>query len=157
MLLLASDHLPAWDLLLQALDLPVLPTLGYGPQGKPYFPDLPQICFNLSHSGGLALCGVGDAPLGVDIEVLRPRSKNLPRFVLSDAEYGRYAALGGDWGAFYTLWTRKEAFCKQQGGSIARPRGICPPETPDLAEFSGADWRGAVYAPGAKIPSISWI
>ena len=37
-------------------------------RGKPYFADLP-VHFNVSHSGMLWVCMVGDAPCGIDIQV----------------------------------------------------------------------------------------
>ena len=47
--------------------LPGLPELARREGGKPFFPGRPDLHFNVSHSGGLALCGVGSASLGVDI------------------------------------------------------------------------------------------
>ena len=31
----------------------------YGPSGKPFFHDLPDVHFNISHTGGLVVCAVG--------------------------------------------------------------------------------------------------
>ena len=53
------------------------------PGGKPALTDLP-LYFNLSHSGPFALLGVSDAPLGVDVERVKPRRAGLPRYALSD-------------------------------------------------------------------------
>ena len=61
------------ELLRAEYGLGVLPAMARGADGKPYFPGEPELHFNVSHSGGLALCGAGEAPLGVDVEVLRPR------------------------------------------------------------------------------------
>ena len=60
------------ELLRAEYGLGVLPAMARGADGKPYFPGEPELHFNVSHSGGLALCGAGEAPLGVDVEVLRP-------------------------------------------------------------------------------------
>ena len=62
------------ELLRAEYGLGVLPAMARGADGKPYFPGEPELHFNVSHSGGLALCGAGEAPLGVDVEVLRPRA-----------------------------------------------------------------------------------
>ena len=88
----------------------------------------PELHFNVSHSGGLALCGAGEAPLGVDVEVLRPRRPGLARYVCSEAESAWLERQGGDWGAFYTLWTLKEARVKCTGEGLRRPpRDIAVP------------------------------
>ncbi|MFQ7452135.1 MAG: hypothetical protein ACLRNQ_12745 [Flavonifractor plautii] len=53
----------------------------------------------MSHSGGLTLCGAG-RPLGVDVEVLRPRRPGLARYVCSETESAWLERQGGDWGRF---------------------------------------------------------
>ena len=40
------------------LGLPVLPEMALEAGGKPCFPDRPDICFNLSHSHGAAVCAL---------------------------------------------------------------------------------------------------
>lgn len=163
MLLFAAVGGDAHDLLAHALregyGLTSLPPMARGPCGKPFFPQYPHIHFNLSHSGPYALCAVGEREVGVDIEEMRPRSPALPRKVLTDAEYRRYEENGGDWPAFYALWTRKESFCKRQGRGVAHPREICPPlpgESPELRSFSGPGWCAAVCSDEA-IVSIRWV
>ena len=95
--------------------LPQLPELARQEGGKPFFPQHPDLHFNVSHSGGLALCGAGSAPLGVDIEEVRPRRSGLARYICSPAEYAWYEELGGDWESLYTIWTLKEARVKCTG------------------------------------------
>ena len=41
-----------------------LPPVERDENGKPFFPGAPGLHFNLSHSGGLSLCGAGGAPWG---------------------------------------------------------------------------------------------
>ena len=88
------------ELLRAEYGLGVLPAMARGADGKPYFPGEPELHFNVSHSGGLALCGAGEAPLGVDVEVLRPRRPGLARYVCSEAESAWLERQGGDWGRF---------------------------------------------------------
>lgn len=52
------------ELLRAEYGLGVLPAMARGADGKPYFPGEPELHFNVSHSGGLALCGAGEAPWG---------------------------------------------------------------------------------------------
>ena len=101
--------------------LAALPPVEREENGKPFFPSAPGLHFNLSHSGGLALCGAGGAPLGVDVELVRPRRAGLAKYVLSEAEYAWFQQQGGGWGAFYTLWTLKEARVKCTGRGLRQP------------------------------------
>lgn len=147
--------------LVERYGLTHLPNLACGPFGKPYFSEYPHIHFNLSHSGPLALCAVGDNPVGVDIEWVRPRSPGLISGVLTPEEYRWYRENGSDWPAFYTLWTRKESLCKYRGTSVLHPKRIClplPGETDEgiiITNFSGEEWRVAVCAQETPEP-IQW-
>lgn len=143
------------ELLAAEYGLPGLPELERQAGGKPFFPQRPDLHFNLSHSGDLALCGVGAAPLGVDIEVIRPRRAGLARYICSPEEYAWYEELGGDWESLYTIWTLKEARVKctgeglrQRPETIAVPR-LGPGQTGELEglifrSYAGNGWRGAV-------------
>lgn len=143
------------ELLAAEYGLPGLPELERQAGGKPFFPHRPDLHFNLSHSGGLALCGVGAAPLGVDLEVVRPRRAGLARYICSPEEYAWYEELGGDWESLYTIWTLKEARVKCTGeGLRQRPEAIAVPrlrpgQTGELEglvfrSYAGDGWRGAV-------------
>ncbi|MFM8322791.1 MAG: 4'-phosphopantetheinyl transferase family protein, partial [Chloroflexota bacterium] len=90
------------------------------PFGKPHLPDHPALCFNTSHSAGLALVALArQVELGVDIEHARPDFDPLPlaeRF-FSPAERAALAALPSSrrQQAFYLCWSRKEAYIKAAG------------------------------------------
>lgn len=143
------------ELLAAEYGLPGLPELERQAGGKPFFPQRPDLHFNLSHSGSLALCGAGTAPLGVDLEVVRPRRAGLARYICSPEEYAWYEELGGDWESLYTIWTLKEARVKCTGeGLRQRPEAIAVPrlgpgQTGELEglifrSYAGNGWRGAV-------------
>ncbi len=122
-----------------------LPELARTQAGKPYFSSLPGLHFNISHSKGRVLCALSRRPVGVDIEAIRPRREGLPRYALSPKEYAEYEALGADWPAFYTLWTRKEAWCKYTGQGLAPLWGQTPPEDGLFyRSYQGDGWRAAV-------------
>ena len=82
-----------------------LPETSREPGGKPFFPSRPELCFNLSHSHGAAVCALHDRPVGIDVEKLRPAPKRL--------------AEGMDDEAFFRLWTAKEATVKRRGEGVA--------------------------------------
>lgn len=140
-----------------------LPALARQAEGKPFFPQYPRLHFNLSHSGGLALCGAGAASLGVDIEIVRPRREGLARYVCSPAEYAWYEELGGDWESLYTIWTLKEAKVKCTGQGLRQPPReiavplLAPGQTGALdgltfRAYAGAGWRGAACCTPPETP-----
>ncbi len=123
------------------------------PGGKPVLKGS-VLHFNLSHSGPFALLGVGDTPLGVDVERIRPRRPSLPRYALSDAEFSWFTGRGSRWEDFYTLWTLKESRGKCTGQGLDRaPRTIAVPLLSPggwgaldglwFRVWGGPDWRAA--------------
>lgn len=98
-----------------------------GPQGKPALTSpVEDISFNLSHTGGSALLAIaGSGRVGIDAETVRPESEvaDLSRRFFAPAEAAEILALSPDarLGAFFTCWTRKEAFVKALGGGLSVP------------------------------------
>ncbi len=93
---------------------------GYGPAGKPFLLDDPQLHFNVSHSEDIAVIAVTRVgEVGIDIEKQRDMVDldNVARLVFNDAE--KTAVLGCSPGeresVFYRIWTRKEALLKAMG------------------------------------------
>ena len=82
-----------------------LPDISLSLQGKPCFPDHPDVHFNLSHTSGAVLVGVSDHPVGVDIERLRPMSSVALRRLARDVEEKN----------FFPCWVRREARAKLDG------------------------------------------
>lgn len=121
-----------------------LPEIVRLPGGKPVFAHVPDHHFSLSHSGGLALCALSDRPVGADIELVRPRRAGLPDYVFRGAERDRFLALGGDWSAFYTLWTETESIIKYTGEGLRAWRRAELPAGCVLTDLAGEGWRGAV-------------
>lgn len=98
--------------------------IAYGENGKPYLPYYPDIHFNLSHSGGMAVAVFADTAVGCDVERIEAADLPLARQFFSEGEY-RYLA-GFPAGqqrdaAFYRLWTLKESFVKTIGAGLALP------------------------------------
>ena len=82
----------------------------------------PDLCFNISHSHGLAVCAFAPESVGVDVEMIRPVRENLARRILSAAEYERFAIAGiSSDEVFMRFWTLKEAYGKQIGLGISYP------------------------------------
>src|SRR5260370_39039848 len=89
--------------------------------------------FSVSHSGDLVAVAVATAPVGVDVEQLDGRARELgggdpvtlARMVLAEEERAALAAVDpeGRARAFLVAWTRKEAVTKAQGDGVRVPVG----------------------------------
>ena len=87
-----------------------------GEKGKPYFTDLP-VHFNVSHSGELWVCMVGDSPCGIDIQVgqemnVRKYDKIIQRYFTMNEQLfcEKYGTEG-----FFRVWAHREAYGKYTG------------------------------------------
>jgi len=101
----------------------------YAEKGKPslaHVADRDDVYFNLAHSHDLAVVAVTRlAPLGVDVEYLRPltdAAQLVERF-FSRRENEAFQALpeAQRTAAFFNLWTRKEALIKATGLGLSQP------------------------------------
>lgn len=128
------------------------------PSGKPVAKS-GEICFSVSHSGDMWLCAVHTGPVGVDIEMVKPRNFSAIAGRLFSVQEQQYA--GHDPHRFYEIWCAKEAWVKLEGTGIARGfSGICTARDgnaltrigdavrfrPDL----GPDYSVCLWARGAK-------
>lgn len=84
------------------------PEMAENSMGKPYFPEHPEVHFNISHTTGAVLVGVSDHPIGVDIERIRPVSQRTMRR-LADVSTEQ---------DFFRNWVRREARTKRSGNGI---------------------------------------
>lgn len=104
------------------------------PHGKPILSPPSRLHFNLSHSHGVALCVVGDAPCGCDVERVSSFDDALARHALTEGEYRLLQTAVGEPARremFFRLWTRKEAFLKAVGrGLDLDPHFVEAAETP---------------------------
>ena len=106
-------------------DVPARLEFAYGSQGKPRLAN-PQsgIHFNLAHSNDLALIAITRlGEVGVDVELVRPMpdaERIAERFFSAGeaASIRTVPAVSRD-AAFFSLWTRKEAWLKATGDGIS--------------------------------------
>lgn len=146
-----------------------LPPIRREGKGKPAFSDHPGREFNLSHSGSLALCALDGAPVGVDIQIVKPWRPGLPRKVCSPEEL-TWLETGGDrWERFTQLWTLKECLVKYSGEGLTRSiAGIRIPLPIEGQEvylmdglyfriYRGEGWRAAVCGQTPPPKAIKWI
>ncbi len=86
---------------------------------KPRF-DCDDVYFNLSHSHGVTMLGISHAPIGVDIEKIRPIDYEKFKFISADGEED-----------FFEKWTERESYLKFTGEGLSAFR--C--EIPEDAHF----------------------
>ena len=137
-----------------------------GKHGKPFVagvanpPD-----FSLSHSAELAAVAIArrtggrTCGVGIDIEAVRPVDLALAEefFAAEEVrELKRIREHGGDWiGAFFQLWTGKEAVVKAIGTGLSTPLddlALCLHPSLRLTRLEGDDpgeWHVAPFAPAA--------
>lgn len=88
----------------------------YSPHGKPYFENLPDFYFNISHSGDLTVIAISDQNIGIDIEKLRNINLRVAKRFCED-EY-TYITKNVSPTAFFEIWTKKEAYLKYLGEGL---------------------------------------
>lgn len=123
-----------------------------GRNGKPHVVDAagkpgPEI--SLSHTQGMIACAVSlDGPVGVDVEFRRERDfAGIAGYAFGSDEQ-RYVSDGGK-GAFYRIWTLREAMAKATGeGLRLAASGVdLVGRPPDRDAWSDGDWRLFSHVP----------
>ena len=95
------------------------PVFAFGLNGKPFLADHPEIHFNLSHCPRAALCVLGNAPVGCDIEAVPDELDwDVCRHCFNEAEHHSIRTAANPLLAFTEHWTRKEAYLKWTGEGL---------------------------------------
>lgn len=93
-------------------------TIAKTEKGKPFLSEFPDVHFNISHCGGLAVCGISHKEIGVDAELIRSYNGNAMNRIFSAEEQSLIAASEDPDTDFFKLWTLKESLCKFTGEGI---------------------------------------
>ncbi len=89
--------------------------------GKPVFYGNPNVHFNLSHSGQIAICAVSACPVGVDVQLISDFKEEICHryfapgeadFVLNEKDPLKRK------NNFFKVWALKEAYAKMTGGGL---------------------------------------
>ena len=94
------------------------PVFDYLEGGKPVIKGHPEIHFNFSHSGNVALCAIDSQPVGADVEIPRKVTPSLIAYTMNEDEQSLIASAPESLPAFLALWTKKEAVLKLTGEGI---------------------------------------
>ncbi|HEU4904397.1 MAG TPA: 4'-phosphopantetheinyl transferase superfamily protein [Flavisolibacter sp.] len=130
----------------------------YAPNGKPILADglnATTLSFNLSHSGGFALCAITlHRKVGVDIEFIRHdvAVEQIARRFFSQSEVRSLESMQKHelYETFYRYWTRKEAFLKATGDGLSLPM-----EKIDVSAISGKTLSPATLLRNEK-ENVRW-
>lgn len=106
--------------------LTYLPRTDTGEKGKPFFPDRPEICFNLSHCKTAVACALDASPVGVDVQEVRSPCRAAPDTGKAPPVYRVLSETERVWveagqtpeirdRRFTAVWTCKEAWGKALG------------------------------------------
>ena len=104
-------------------------SFSYNSYGKPALASIsgkPTLYFNMSHSCGLAIYAITRSQeVGVDIERIRPseNAEDIVKRFFSSREKAEFSTLPEriKKQAFFTCWTRKEAYIKARGEGLSHP------------------------------------
>jgi 4'-phosphopantetheinyl transferase len=97
-----------------------LDDLKYTEFQKPYFDD--AIHFNITHSGDYVICALSEThKVGVDVEAIKDIPIDDFTNLFAKQEWAAVINSTNKLDAFYTLWTKKEAFLKAIGCGLSQP------------------------------------
>jgi 4'-phosphopantetheinyl transferase len=97
-----------------------LADLRYTSFNKPYFDD--RLHFNITHSGNYTLLALSpDQPVGIDVEQVAEIPFGDFTEFFHEAEWQEVLDAPDPLHAFYSLWTKKEAFLKLVGSGLNTP------------------------------------
>lgn len=95
--------------------------ISYGEYGKPYFENLPNIHYNVSHADGITACYAGGFEAGIDAEPVKRYRPNVVKRVFSEAEKEMLERSEEKDLLFCRLWTLKESYVKAIGIGVSYP------------------------------------
>lgn len=130
--------------------------IGKTPYGKPYLVHHPEIHYNISHSGSVAVCAFAPFPVGVDIQEKVPSAaeKIAGRF-FSAEEVQEIQKSEDPERVFFRIWTREESFAKWDGRGLSHNLGS-EKKTGYCFEFIPYEgYFGAVWTE-KKVPVRFW-
>ena len=97
---------------------------------KPCFPAYPDFYYNISHSEGVAVCGLSDYPIGIDIQKIPENTHRIlriaKRFFSAEEQESLQSLQDTNETAamcrlFCRYWTARESYIKLTGRGLAEP------------------------------------
>lgn len=119
-------------------------------RGKPCLPAFPEVYFNISHSWEMAVCALGNSPVGADVERIRQINVKLIRRILTDREKAFLETCPPKQQnlEFFRIWSLKESLGKALGVGLGldfrQAEFLLSPwkkeESGKLVELDGVEW-----------------
>jgi 4'-phosphopantetheinyl transferase len=116
-----------------------------------------EVCFNCSHSQDVAVVAIAHRPVGVDIEVERPRrQERIAARMFAPDELAALDDLRGDprRRLFHRCWVAKEAYAKGRGRGLGMPFtefSVAPAlRSPEGTGAVGEGWTVSVSTGGGR-------
>ncbi len=99
-------------------------------EGKPYLPDMPDLYFNLTHSGDFVAIAYGTTPVGIDMEkiLLDGVHPGIAQRFFAPAEQQEATTPEG----FFRVWSMKESYLKYLGTGLSYPMQSVDVLSPEL-------------------------
>jgi 4'-phosphopantetheinyl transferase len=98
--------------------------------------------WSVSHKPRYVAAVAGQGTVGIDVEEIRPRRKDIFPYVAGDAEWALFG--GRSWDSLYRCWTAKEAVVKSAGTGLAGLKSCRVLDVPDGASVT-LSYRGREY------------
>lgn len=134
-------------------------------------PEVPGLCFNLSHSKDLVICAVSTMDVGCDVEYVRQAPKKVAERYFGETEKAFLKDGQSEYDErFFRLWTIKESYMKMTGEGMRLPlsdfevlfeQGVRIVRNQEIQpcfvhEFYVPGYRIAVCAKEEEISDIIW-
>ncbi|MEI5992045.1 hypothetical protein A5881_003601 [Enterococcus termitis] len=90
--------------------------------GKPYIKGVPELYFNISHSGDYVCCAVSDEEVGIDVERINLSIdiRNFKTFFPEEEWCQIISKSKNSIDNFFSLWTLKESYVKKIGKGLSK-------------------------------------
>lgn len=90
--------------------------------GKPFLMNFPNFEFNLSHSEEWVVCAIDTAPVGIDVEAIKPIDLQVANHFFTEKEcHYIFSSANLQESRFYEVWTLKESYIKAVGQGLTIP------------------------------------
>ncbi|KUO73425.1 MAG: hypothetical protein APF77_09535 [Clostridia bacterium BRH_c25] len=91
--------------------------------GKPYINNMPQVFFNISHSGHWIVGAFDSFPIGIDIEKIKASDFDVVKSILAADDYEEMLKIEvpDQMKYFYKCWTMGESYQKMLGSGVTLP------------------------------------
>lgn len=133
------------------------------PAGKPVAAD-GTVFFSVSNSGPLALCAIGNKPVGADVQQVRTVNLSIARrFHRGEQEWLAAQQESERERAFFRIWTRKEAWVKMVSNeeilTLSQTNVIHPLPEWDVMDYNvivknvSSQYLAAVCSQGEALPA----